>query len=337
MILTWCAPAPAPDALAALARTPADVVLLDIRMPGVDGLTILRELRGWDDPPVVAMLTTFGADEMIAEALRAGAAGYLLKDSDSDDLTAAIRSLATGQSTHVARRRPYGLRRLPPARGDHRADAADQPAVTAANATSWPCWPKACPTARSAHGSTSARRRSRTTSAPCWASWARPIGSRPPCSRTGPGSDPVTIRRPKIPTTRNGRVASDWNPELGRSVRRRDERRAGQIGTPRRAAAGSPDRRRAHAGRPVESSTGSRPGSIAVLIISALSLVLRRRWPVPVLLVATVSFILTIDLLPLAIAVYAVMAAATAVGPGPADSGGPAADHPADLPRPRAG
>ena len=87
------------DALAALARTPADVVLLDIRMPGVDGLTILRELRGWDDPPVVAMLTTFGADEMITEALRSGAAGYLLKDSDSDELTAAIRALATGQST----------------------------------------------------------------------------------------------------------------------------------------------------------------------------------------------------------------------------------------------
>jgi DNA-binding NarL/FixJ family response regulator len=87
------------DALATLARAPADVVLLDIRMPGVDGLTILRELRGWDDPPVVAMLTTFGADEMITEALRAGAAGYLLKDSDSDDLTAAIRALATGQST----------------------------------------------------------------------------------------------------------------------------------------------------------------------------------------------------------------------------------------------
>jgi DNA-binding NarL/FixJ family response regulator len=87
------------EALVALARTPADVVLLDIRMPGVDGLTILRELRGWDDPPVVAMLTTFGADEMITEALRAGAAGYLLKDSDSDDLTAAIRALATGQST----------------------------------------------------------------------------------------------------------------------------------------------------------------------------------------------------------------------------------------------
>lgn len=87
------------DALAELARTPVDVVLLDIRMPGVDGLTILRELRGWDDPPVVAMLTTFGADEMITEALRAGAAGYLLKDSDSDDLTAAIRTLATGQST----------------------------------------------------------------------------------------------------------------------------------------------------------------------------------------------------------------------------------------------
>lgn len=86
------------DALRLIAETRPHLVLLDIRMPEVDGLTILRELRARDDPPVVAMLTTFLTDDLIAEALRSGAAGYLLKDSDPEDLTAAVRSLASGQS-----------------------------------------------------------------------------------------------------------------------------------------------------------------------------------------------------------------------------------------------
>ncbi|MCG3752603.1 response regulator transcription factor [Amycolatopsis sp. Poz14] len=55
-----------------------DVVLLDIRMPDVDGLTVLRQLRGLASPPVVAMLTTFDSDEYIATALRSGAAGFIL-------------------------------------------------------------------------------------------------------------------------------------------------------------------------------------------------------------------------------------------------------------------
>ena len=87
------------DALELLPSAKADLVLLDIAMPKVDGLTVLRELRTWDSPPVVAMLTTFIADELIAEALRSGATGYLLKDTAPDDLTAAVRSLVSGQST----------------------------------------------------------------------------------------------------------------------------------------------------------------------------------------------------------------------------------------------
>ncbi|MFC7623221.1 response regulator [Microlunatus sp. GCM10028923] len=87
------------DALRQIAETRPHLVLLDIRMPEIDGLTILRELRGWEDPPVVAMLTTFQTDELIAEALRSGARGYLLKDVDPPDLTAAVRSLVSGQST----------------------------------------------------------------------------------------------------------------------------------------------------------------------------------------------------------------------------------------------
>ncbi|MFD8496391.1 response regulator [Amycolatopsis sp. NPDC059657] len=73
-----------------------DVVLLDIRMPDVDGLTILRQLRALPNPPVVAMLTTFDSDEYIATALRSGAAGFLLKDTEPEHLAQLVRTLASG-------------------------------------------------------------------------------------------------------------------------------------------------------------------------------------------------------------------------------------------------
>lgn len=60
------------DAVEAVRRVRPDVVLLDIRMPDVDGLTVLRELRTMPEPPVVAMLTTFDADEYILTALHCG-------------------------------------------------------------------------------------------------------------------------------------------------------------------------------------------------------------------------------------------------------------------------
>jgi DNA-binding NarL/FixJ family response regulator len=73
-----------------------DVVLLDIRMPDVDGLTVLRQLRGQRNPPVVAMLTTFDSDEYIATALRSGAAGFILKDTAPEQLAQLVRTLAAG-------------------------------------------------------------------------------------------------------------------------------------------------------------------------------------------------------------------------------------------------
>lgn len=73
-----------------------DVVLLDIRMPGKDGLTVLAEVQRLPSPPVVAMLTTFDTDEYIAQALRAGASGFLLKDTDPEQLPHMIRTLAAG-------------------------------------------------------------------------------------------------------------------------------------------------------------------------------------------------------------------------------------------------
>ncbi|MEU7476532.1 response regulator transcription factor [Lentzea sp. NPDC042327] len=73
-----------------------DVVLLDIRMPDVDGLTVLRQLQGLKPPPVVAMLTTFDSDEYIATALRTGAAGFVLKDTGPEQLAQMVRTLACG-------------------------------------------------------------------------------------------------------------------------------------------------------------------------------------------------------------------------------------------------
>lgn len=94
-VVTTCS---GPEAMEAFLRHRPDVVLLDIRMPVVDGLTVLRQLRAAPDPPAVAMLTTFSADAQVASALRDGAAGFLLKDSEPDDLVTAVRALAAGSS-----------------------------------------------------------------------------------------------------------------------------------------------------------------------------------------------------------------------------------------------
>jgi DNA-binding NarL/FixJ family response regulator len=74
-----------------------DVVLMDIRMPGVDGLTATERLRATASPPEVVVLTTFHADAQVMRALRAGAAGFLLKDIPPADLVAAIRRVAAGE------------------------------------------------------------------------------------------------------------------------------------------------------------------------------------------------------------------------------------------------
>ncbi|WP_188192897.1 response regulator [Nonomuraea sp. SYSU D8015] len=74
-----------------------DVVLMDIRMPGVDGLTATEALRATSSPPEVVVLTTFHADAQVLRALRAGAAGFLLKDIAPGDLVQAIRKVAAGE------------------------------------------------------------------------------------------------------------------------------------------------------------------------------------------------------------------------------------------------
>jgi DNA-binding NarL/FixJ family response regulator len=76
----------------------ADVVLMDIRMPRMDGIEATRRLTAGTDPPQVLMLTTFDVDEYVYEALRAGAAGFLLKDTPPAKLTDAIRTVAAGEA-----------------------------------------------------------------------------------------------------------------------------------------------------------------------------------------------------------------------------------------------
>ncbi|MGW3209098.1 response regulator [Streptomyces sp. NPDC001135] len=75
-----------------------DVVLLDIRMPVLDGLAAIEPLVALDPRPQVVMLTTFGDDENVTRALRAGATGFLLKDEGSQELIRAVRAAAAGDA-----------------------------------------------------------------------------------------------------------------------------------------------------------------------------------------------------------------------------------------------
>lgn len=86
------------EAVALCLRTHPDVVLMDVRMPELDGIEATRRLGAAKDPPKVLVLTTFDLDDIVYDALRAGASGFLLKDAPEDRLTSAIRVVAEGGS-----------------------------------------------------------------------------------------------------------------------------------------------------------------------------------------------------------------------------------------------
>lgn len=86
------------EAVDVLGRTPCDVVLMDVRMPRLDGVEATRRITSAVDHPKVIVLTTFDIDEYAFAALKAGASGFLLKDVPPQDLLAAIRSVYSGDA-----------------------------------------------------------------------------------------------------------------------------------------------------------------------------------------------------------------------------------------------
>ncbi|TFV58302.1 response regulator transcription factor [Geodermatophilus sp. DF01-2] len=87
------------DGVRAARELRPDVVLVDIRMPVMDGLAATRQILALPEPPQVAVLTTFHVDEYVYAALAAGAAGFLLKDTPPREIAAAVRAVADGTAT----------------------------------------------------------------------------------------------------------------------------------------------------------------------------------------------------------------------------------------------
>jgi DNA-binding NarL/FixJ family response regulator len=117
------------EAVDEVQRLRPDVVLMDVRMPGVDGIAATRRLLDRNTAAKVLMLTTFDMDEYVYEALRAGASGFLLKDVPPEQLVAGIRAVASGDALlapsvtrrmieEYVRRPPDAARTPPPALAD---------------------------------------------------------------------------------------------------------------------------------------------------------------------------------------------------------------------------
>jgi DNA-binding NarL/FixJ family response regulator len=86
------------EALRVIAETAPDVVLLDVRMPRLSGVEVLKSLRAAGKLPPAILLTTFDDDAVLLEGIRAGARGFLLKDVSLERLTAAVRAVAAGET-----------------------------------------------------------------------------------------------------------------------------------------------------------------------------------------------------------------------------------------------
>jgi len=98
----------------AVVRHRPDVVLMDLRMPGIDGITAIERIGKLTEPPVVVVLTTFDADQYVLRALRAGAAGFLVKSTPPQDLIGLVRVAAEGHTVLS----PAAARRLIAASAD---------------------------------------------------------------------------------------------------------------------------------------------------------------------------------------------------------------------------
>ena len=162
------------EALRLAEREDPDVVLMDLRMPVLDGASATRRLRAGHPRSRVIVLTTFDDDETVFDGLRAGAVGYLLKDTPSERLFEAIRAAARGESflqPSIAAKVVAEFQRLASA-APARPDCPGRAALRRASWRSCAWSPAARATGRSPPLWSSPRARSRTTSPASWASSA---------------------------------------------------------------------------------------------------------------------------------------------------------------------
>ena len=103
--------------VAAVLRNRPDLVLMDLRMPRMDGISAIERITAIADPPVIVVLTTFDADQYVLRALRAGAAGFLVKSTPPEDLIGLVRVAAEGHTVLS----PAAARRLIAASGDRQS------------------------------------------------------------------------------------------------------------------------------------------------------------------------------------------------------------------------
>ena len=145
------------DAVDAARRDHPDVVLMDIRMPRMDGLEATEVIGSWPDPPKVIVLTTFDADDYVARALGAGASGFLLKDTAPPAIIDAIRRVADGDPMLSPSVTSRLIAQLTPAR---RPSGGASPTTgspgSRRGSTTWPSpWAKGSATPTSRPGCTS--------------------------------------------------------------------------------------------------------------------------------------------------------------------------------------
>jgi DNA-binding NarL/FixJ family response regulator len=168
------------EAVAKAAQLDPTVILMDIRMPELDGLEATRRIIAAHDAARILILTTFGLDEYVYEALRAGASGFVLKDDPPEQLIGAVRTVAAGDallSPAITKRVIKQFTRIPVPRLRKSWTSSPHESTTSSGSS-----PKACPTWRSGRSSTSAKRPSRHTSRTSSRNSASATASRPSCS-----------------------------------------------------------------------------------------------------------------------------------------------------------
>jgi DNA-binding NarL/FixJ family response regulator len=122
------------EALELLAGTKADVVLMDVRMPRLDGIEATRQVVDLPDPPRVIVLTTFDLDEYVLAAIAAGASGFLLKDAPPDEMLDAVRTVHAGDAVMAASSTRRLLQHVGPLLRSPSAASPSAPATDVADA-----------------------------------------------------------------------------------------------------------------------------------------------------------------------------------------------------------